>query len=453
MIKYLIPLLLILFIGCNSSKTPKTTYFGGKIINPKSNYITLSDNYAFNDTIYLKKDHSFLGSYKNLKKGLYVFGHGPEHQYVYLEPQDSLLFRLNSWDFDESLVFSGKDAARNNILIEAFLETEQDDKNFERLYQLSQPDFLIKIDSIKKIKEQKLIDFKKNNKENASKEFLEILKVALFYPVYTYSEQYAIKNFTKKNPEKLVASYFDYRADINLKKDYLIFFSPYYALIIDKLYNDVYLEKGTADNFTRNLLNNIDASISSEKIKNKLLYNTVIRHFFKEPNDENKNKTFFEFFKLNTNIEQKKNMQRLVNDLKLLNVGEKLPDFNLIAATGETKRISKLIKGKAAVILFKDYKYASDDWISSRTNFLIKNNPNVTFIIVNLCNNFKRYTKKIAIKHQYTLPKKSLVCNFSSSKFPRMVLIDKQGIIQNGYTSLSAKNINKQVQNLQNNKK
>ncbi|MFZ3575459.1 hypothetical protein [Tenacibaculum finnmarkense] len=448
MTKYLIPLL-ILFIGCNSSKTPKITYFGGKIINPKSNYITLSDNYTFNDTIYLKKDNSFLGNYKHLKKGLYVFGHATEHQYVYLEPQDSLLFRLNTWSFDESLVFSGKDANRNNILIEAFLETEQDDKNFEKLYQLSQHDFLIKIDSIKKIKEQKFITFKKRNKEKASKEFLEILKVALFYPVYTYSEQYAIKNFNKKTPEKLVDSYFDYRADINLKKDSLIFFSPYYALTIDKLYNDVYLEKGNSVNFTRNLLNNIDASISSEEIKNKLLYNTVIRHFFKEPNDENK--TFFEFFKLNTNIEQKKNMQRLVNDLKLLNTGDKLPDFNLIASTGETKRISKLIKGKSAVILFKDYKYASDDWISSRTNFLIKNNPNVTFIVVNLCNNFKRYTKKIAIKHQYTLPEKSLVCNFSSSKFPRMLLIDKQGIIKNGYTSLSAKNINKQVQDLQNN--
>ena len=452
MTKYIIPFILILFIGCNISEKSKTTYFGGKIINPKSRYITLSDNYSFNDTIYLKKDNSFLGSYKKLKKGLYIFKHGIEHQYVYLEPQDSLLFRLNTWNFDESLVFSGNNAERNNILIESFLEREHDEKVFSRLYNLPQQDFLIKIDSIKKNKEDKINYFKNNNKNTLSPEFIEILKIAALYPVYTYSERYAIHNLTKKNTKKLDNSYFDYRANINSQKDSLIFFSPYYALMIDKLYNDVYLRKGNSDNFTIDLLKNINSNISSEEIKNKLLYNTVIRHFFKEPNDKYKDQTFFTFFKLNTNIAQKKNIQRLVNDLKLLNSGEEIPSFNLINSKGKQENISKIIKGKNAIILFKDYKYASDEWIASRTNYLIRNNPNITFILINLCKSSKRYTKNIDIKHQYTLPKNSAVCDFSSSKFPRMVLVDKQGIIQNGYTSLSSKNINLQVNNLRINK-
>ena len=153
MTKYLVPLLLVLFIGCNETKTPKSTYFGGRIINPKCSYVTLSDNYSFNDTIYLKKDNSFSGSYKKFKKGLYVFGHGPEHQYVYLEPKDSILFRLNTWGFDESLVFSGKNAERNNVLIESFLQAEQDEKNFSKFQNLTQQDFLKKIDSVKNIKQ------------------------------------------------------------------------------------------------------------------------------------------------------------------------------------------------------------------------------------------------------------------------------------------------------------
>ena len=62
MIKYLAPLVLILLIGCNKFELPKKTYFGGKIINPKTGYVILSDNYNFNDTIYLKKDNSFLSS-------------------------------------------------------------------------------------------------------------------------------------------------------------------------------------------------------------------------------------------------------------------------------------------------------------------------------------------------------------------------------------------------------
>ena len=55
--------------------------------------------------------------FKNLKGGLYTFKHGVEFQYIFLQPNDSLLLRLNTWDFDESLVFSGKGAEKNNLLI------------------------------------------------------------------------------------------------------------------------------------------------------------------------------------------------------------------------------------------------------------------------------------------------------------------------------------------------
>ena len=451
MIKYLIPFILILFIGCNESEIPKNTYFGGKIINPKSSYVTLSDNYGFNDTIYLKKDNSFLGTFKKFKKGLYIFGHGPEHQYVYLEAKDSLLFRLNTWSFDESLVFSGKNAERNNMLIESYLQAEVDEKYFSKFQNITQQSFIKKADSIKRIK-QNIISTYKNSNDDVSNDFLEILNISLLYPVYTNLEQYAIHHLNKKEPTELTNSYFDYRSNINSKKDSLIFYGPYNRFMIGKLYNDVYLKKEKSDNFTVDLLHSIDDNISSEEIKNKLLYNTVIRSFFKEPNQKNINQVFFTFFKLNTNIEQKKNIQRLINDLKLLNTGDKLPSFNLVNAKGEEKNISKIVSDKNTVILFKDYKHASDEWIASRTNYLIRNNPDVNFVVVNLCNSSKRYTKNIDIKHQYTLPKKSALCEFSSSKFPRVVLIDNKGVIKNGYTSLSSKRINLEVSNLQKNK-
>ena len=132
MIKYLIPLLLVTLIGCKNSDNQKPTYFGGKIINPKSDFVILSDNYEFKDTIPLNKNNTFLGNYTNIKEGLYIFYHGNEHQYVFLQPSDSTLIRLNTWDFDESLVFSGSNAEKNNLLIEAFLQYEQDEKAIAR---------------------------------------------------------------------------------------------------------------------------------------------------------------------------------------------------------------------------------------------------------------------------------------------------------------------------------
>ena len=453
MVKYFIPLILIVFIGCTKSNTPKSTYFGGKIINPKSNFVILSDNYEFNDTIPLEKNNTFLGKYDDLKEGLYVFEHGPEHQYVYIQPADSILIRLNTWDFDESLVFSGDNAERNNLLIESFLQYEQDEKNIARYFHLPQNEFVHKIDSLQNLKTTVFNKYKESD-NNTSEKFLSVLDIALRYPLYTDLEKYAIKNATKKDPEILANSYYDYRKNAHINKDSLMFFGAYYRFVIEKIYNDVYQKNclSKSDNFTVDLFHAIDKNITSEEIKNKLLYNAVISHFFKEPNHKKKDETFFTFFQLNTNIEQKKAVQHIINDLKLLHKGEKLPSFNLIASDGELVDVQNISKGKNTVILFKNYKYASDDWVSSRFNFLVKTNPEVNFILVNLCDSSKRYTKNVDIKFQYTLPKGSSTCDYSTSKFSRMILVDKNGIIQNGYTSLSALNISQEINDLQKNK-
>ena len=124
MIKYLLRFILLItitgFASCNSTSKNTATYFGGKIINPKSNFIVLYSMDKVIDTLYLGKDNKFLGKLDNANEGLYYFKHGNEKQYIYIEPKDSLMLRLNTWDFDESIVFAGKGAERNNILIDCF---------------------------------------------------------------------------------------------------------------------------------------------------------------------------------------------------------------------------------------------------------------------------------------------------------------------------------------------
>ena len=85
------------------------------------------------DTLTLKKDNSFLGKLDISNKGLYYFTHGSENQYIYLEPKDSLMLRLNTWYFDVSIVYAGKGAERNNMLIDCFLENEKDNQMFYKL--------------------------------------------------------------------------------------------------------------------------------------------------------------------------------------------------------------------------------------------------------------------------------------------------------------------------------
>ena len=232
MIKYLLRLILLVtittFISCGSNSKNTTTYFGGKIINPKSNYVVLFSMEKVIDTMYLGKDNKFLGKLNNAHEGLYYFTHGNENQYIYLEPKDSLMLRLNTWDFDESIVYAGKGAERNNILIDCFLEKEKDNKLFYKLNQLTPNAFLKKANSLLALKEKTYKEYTKNH-TNETQGFNNVLKVALTYPIYARIERYPIANIKyndKKEFNLVDKSFYKYRKSIRIDNDSLMYYPP-----------------------------------------------------------------------------------------------------------------------------------------------------------------------------------------------------------------------------------
>lgn len=447
--KYIVPLLLILFIGCKKSKNSQRTYFGGKIINPKDNFVILFNYKGVIDSLPLTKDNTFLGTFDSIQEGLYYFKHGLEHQYVYLEPNDSLLLRLNTWDFDESLVFSGKNAARNNILIETFLQNEREEKAFYTVYDVDAVTFNQKIDSLKVLKKKQLKRYITENNETSAT-FLSLLQMALNYPIATKLEHYVINNNLRSKPQKLAATFLKHRINMSINTDSLLFFYPYNDYLITSLYNDIYQKglKKDSDAFTIELLKNINTKIESEELRNKLLYQTTIKHFYNKSSCKLNTKVFYTFFKFNSNIDDKKKIQRLLNDTKQVQKNKKLPSFTLVNASGIQKEITEYIKNKKTAIYFKNSEFASDEWVASRINLLMNKNPAVNFIIVNLNDDKDHYIKKIDIQKQYHLNEKSAAHNFLTSKFPRIILINKKGIVENGFGAISTKKIAQQINDL-----
>ena len=60
------------------------------------------------DTFFLDKTIVFFHKFDLLTPGLYSFKHDPEYQYIYFDKNDSLMLRLNTLDFDNSLMFCGR---------------------------------------------------------------------------------------------------------------------------------------------------------------------------------------------------------------------------------------------------------------------------------------------------------------------------------------------------------
>jgi hypothetical protein len=248
-----------MFLGCDShDKSHDLTYFGGKIINPKSNVVFFLKDDVVLDTIAINDQNRFMASFKGLEEGLYTFRHGAEFQYIYLHPSDSLLVRLNTWDFDESLVFSGKGSARNEYLISLFLQNEKEEKAFYQNFDLDESEFQAKMDELI---EQRMATYNAfvENESVVTKGFEKLAHTAIYFPLYRLKEVYPYYHKRAKGLDKLADvsdEFYAYREEIDFNDGSLIAFYPYQNYITSFLYHmsDQKSEKnGSSEEYTMHL--------------------------------------------------------------------------------------------------------------------------------------------------------------------------------------------------------
>ncbi|MFY0604218.1 MAG: hypothetical protein JXQ93_09720 [Flavobacteriaceae bacterium] len=445
-------LILVSLFGCKPENKDTNTYFGGKIINPRGNFVVLLEKEIVVDTFYLDKQHKFLGKIQNLEPGLFLFKHGPEYQYLYLQPKDSILIRLNTWDFDESLVFSGIGAKRNNVLIDCFLDAEKDDKFFRNLYNLSPSQFKKKVRHLEKEKNKRLKELLSRFEEE-SDEYKNLLEIALTYPVYRKLENYPLAHRETKYEamnEKIDDDFYAHRKLIDYNKDSIMFYSPYRDYMFSYLYNIVNNtgREMYSDKFTTELLHTIDKHFHLEDTRNMLLRQTVISHFYRKSSCDVNNDAFDTFLKLTSNNDDVKLVKRLLNDTKKVVRGKKIENFEITDLNKTNHSIIDVIKGKDVAVYFWNPKFISKEYLFSKVNYLSKKYPNVQFIGVKIDGNQKDYIKKLDIKTQFYIDGTSEANKFLTSKLPRTILVNKKGIVVNSFASLSSQNIYNQVETL-----
>ena len=443
--------LVTIITSCETKTVCDSTYFGGKIINPKSDHVVLFDNKIPLDTFYLNNDNSFLGEIPALNEGLFYFKHGNEHQYVYLNPKDSLLIRLNTWNFDETLVFSGKGAEKNNLLIDSFIESEKDKKIFYSYYDLPPSEF---IDKVTKIEETKLSiyhDYITNFAESTDK-FNNVLKIALTYPLYSKVENYPLAHSAKINDEihvDLTSNFYKHREIISSEKDDLMFFYAYRDYIVSSLYNKAHSlgHDLTSDEFTIDLLNTTHEELFDyENSRNDMLRKIFITHFYRNSSSDINQEIFNVYLKLSTSLKDQTLAKNLILDSKKIKKGILLKDFKITDYNKTKRSIKKLCKNKKTVLFFWNPEFLSKDFIATRINNLSKKYSSLNFIGVKIIGDHNDRIYKLDIKSQYYLDEDSKANLFLSSKLPRTILIDEKGYVTNDYASLSSRKIFKQIE-------
>ena len=458
-VKYLfLALYLILLSSCNSKDESVITYFGGQIINPKSDKVFLYKGEQVLDSAQLDSKHKFLMDIDSLALGLYTFKHGPELQYIYLEPEDSLLIRINTWDFDESLVFSGKGAERNNFLINLFLENEEEDKLFLDYYQLQDSLFSLKIDSILKQKNILYNQFKEEISDN-SPLFEKLVNVAISYPLYRKKEAYPYRHkkaLKAKEYPHMDPRFYKFRKDININNEELMNFYPYYDYVRTYLFHLAF-EQQVIDtfktsmqvNFMLNALENIQHANTKNKFLREGMWSILLDERSSTEEKEKAQRLFFDHCSDKKSVTE---IATLIKAAQKLPKGNKLPEVTLYNINNTGLDLSSIIKSKNSVIYTWPTELRQIENLAKRVNYLEKNYPLFLFIGVNSKNSEYKWkshikSKKLNANNQYRSDKN---IDWLDVNFSRAVLVDKNGVVQNNMTHLSSPYFEKQLKKFSN---
>jgi hypothetical protein len=288
--------------------------FSGKILNNTSDSISI---YKDNNMIYesvIDVDGLFNITIDTITSGLYTFYHEPEFQYIIIDENDNLQIRLNTLDFDESLVYTGKGSSKNNFLMDVFLRSENDELEINSKLDLAFDTFKNLVDSLynKQINSFKL--FKENNiLSNSSK---EIINTAILYPYISKFHSYIIRNNIEEEIQKDL--FINYQNEISYDLDALAYFKPYIDFLYLHIYNNVKIKK----DYENSLDFNIQRLLYTDKIiKSKLVKSRVLRFhafgFILQRQDDVKNKTFLKaFFEISKDKKVNEEINNLYNELK-----------------------------------------------------------------------------------------------------------------------------------------
>jgi len=464
--KYFVLIVLLSFTVTNCPKEDISeeshAYFGGEIVNPNDKRVIISRGQHIIDTILLNNNNRFLYKIEDLIPGVYTFRHSPEEQVVLLESGDSLHFRLNTIEFDESLVFTGNGAKKNNYLINLYLQNELEREHMLEYSQLSPEEFDRKIDSSKNVKHEKLKIFER--KHSTSKLFNEIADANIHYDYYASKEIYPFAYYGEnelKNLKSLPDGFYDYRKDIDYNNENLRWYFPYYRFL-NSHFNNVALTrhfKHSNDSiFNRHSLDYnldklavIDSLVSHDSIKNLHLWHTAKRYLFTSKNTDDIKELVSNYLRRSSHEKHKLDVEKLAESLMSLAPGKLLPNIDLINSKGQETKLLKEINKPTVVYFWTHSRRMQLKDSHQKAKKFKEKYPDLNFISINASRTtiarvnetLKQYSfptenHSFPTENQYRFKEaKKARKDLVISSVTKVMFIDKDGSIINSHANMS----------------
>lgn len=463
--KHLLYLFILVLVGCNQEKKKSpNVFFAGEIVNPTSTKIFLSKDNKVLDSALLDDNNRFSFELSDIEEGLYHFNHGDgyreEVQYIFLEKGDSIQIRLNTIDFDESLVFSGIGSEINNFLINLFLANEEEEQLILSTYfQLEPDEFDERIEELHKEKLVKLGELEAES--DLSPAELEIATASINYNYYKYKEKYPFEHRRrtgKRMLHKLTDNFYAYRKNVSFNNKELNYLAPYYGFVKSHLNNLSYVgckEKcGIEDekitnhlHFSRHKLNLIDSLVEETELKDNLFRSLAIDYLLMAHDTESNNEIFIkDFHERSGNNRHIKEINDLYNGVKNIQPQKEIPNVEVTDTNGKKVSLQQIAKDKKVVFYFwsgSNKRYFED--IRKRVNQLSTNKKGYTFVGIN------HNTDEVTWKGMIEMSKLDPTTQFKADNFeeltkaliiypPNKCIITEDAKIVDAFTTMWASN-------------
>lgn len=403
-------LLLSITYGCKTDRSGNGdyAYIGGEIINPKNKSIILHNTKGeVSDTLSLDANNRFIHKIENLESGLYLILHGGEYQTVLLEPNDSIMFRLNTYDFDESLVFTGDGAKKNNYLIKTYLTNEKEEKKLVKYAKMEPEAFNEFID---KRRNRQLEEFDRFLVHSEQSEFFKsIIEANINYNSYADKEIYPFAYFGNNkliHIKDLPEGFYNHRININYNANHLSHFFAYNRFLfshIDNLAIKSYYQENPYHSafdrhsmgYNKSKLDLVDSIITDKTIKNNLLKYKAREYISNNHTEAEANELLDYYLSKSDNEEDKTYMKDLVSSLRLLRQGNPLPNLAIVNYNNNEHFLTSIIT-KPTVIYFwssnSKSQYRNSHYMVSELKVQF---PKVDFISINVNDNDDKFWKNI----------------------------------------------------------
>lgn len=329
----------ITIASCKTEPTKDYMIFSGKIDNLDKKEIQLR-GYEFNDKVKVNTDGTFSDTLK-LNDGYYSFYDGKKSIDLYLNKVKDLNVTYDLKDSTNTITFTGKNASINTYLLKKGKQTKKTLGSTKDLYSLEETHFLAKLnkakDDAKRLVESSNFDnsLKQIELKNIDYNYANNLNRYASYHAYFAKKKDFKASETFPNPTKGM--------DLNNEDDYKN--SSAYRSIVGSNYSKLAADKSEKDDsdYSLNYMIFVKEKATNKNIADKLLYDNAkygityteqLQEFYKK------------FMEYSSNEENKKEITKTYNKLKVTAKGQPSPKFvNYENFKGGTTSLDDL-KGK-----------------------------------------------------------------------------------------------------------